>query len=101
MESTTAIEEIIINGRRYRLVPLDAPHRGEKLTIREFEIVTLVARGLVNKQIADVLSIRPCTVSTHIRKIFSKCKVDTRAAMVHHCMRSHPQAFSRSPEVVR
>lgn len=55
------------------------------LTQREFEIVQLVAKGWANKQIARLLKISPWTVSTHLRRIFLKLNVDTRAEMVYHC----------------
>ena len=55
------------------------------LTNRELQIATLVARGKSNKQIAKQLQISKWTVSTHLRKIFIKLKVDNRAAMVYSC----------------
>lgn len=55
------------------------------LTERELQIVQLVARGHPNKQIANRLHISEWTVSTHLRRIFAKLGVDTRAAMVHQC----------------
>jgi DNA-binding NarL/FixJ family response regulator len=45
-----------------------------------------VATGLVNKQIAFQLRISEWTVSTHLRRIFAKLGVDTRAAMVSRCL---------------
>jgi DNA-binding CsgD family transcriptional regulator len=55
------------------------------LTKREMQIATLVARGNSNKQIAIDLNISEWTVSTHLRRIFVKLEVDTRAAMVYRC----------------
>jgi DNA-binding NarL/FixJ family response regulator len=55
------------------------------LTKREMQIATLVARGNSNKQIAIHLNISEWTVSTHLRRIFVKLEVDTRAAMVYRC----------------
>lgn len=55
------------------------------LTRRELEIVRLVAAGHVNKQIADELRISVWTVSTHLRRIFVKLGVDSRAAMTYRC----------------
>lgn len=84
--------EVVMDGRRYRLMPIDGewaeiPHRfaHHELTARELQIVTLVARGLVNKQIAAELRISGWTVSTHLRRIYAKLGVDTRAAMVSRC----------------
>jgi hypothetical protein len=39
----------------------------------------------LNKQIAHQLHISEWTVATHLRRIFAKLGVDTRAAMVYRC----------------
>jgi DNA-binding CsgD family transcriptional regulator len=91
-----AVSEFVLDGRRYRLVPLDPPGHppgaaapaAEMLTGRELQIVALVADGRVNKQIADILRISEWTVSTHLKRIFAKLGVDTRAAMVCRCLGS-------------
>ncbi|MBW4484540.1 MAG: helix-turn-helix transcriptional regulator [Tildeniella torsiva UHER 1998/13D] len=55
------------------------------LTEREIQIVSFVAFGLSNKQIAQKLGISEWTVSAHLRRTFMKLGVDTRAAMVYRC----------------
>lgn len=55
------------------------------LTERELQVATLVALGRANKQIARQLRISEWTVSTHLRRIFMKLGVDSRAAMVYRC----------------
>jgi DNA-binding NarL/FixJ family response regulator len=83
--------EVIVGGRRFRLIPVDEiclsqhPPAASLLTGRELQIVSLVAEGRVNKQIAGDLHISEWTVSTHLRRIFCKLGVDTRAAMVSKC----------------
>jgi DNA-binding CsgD family transcriptional regulator len=83
--------EVVVEGRRYRLVPVEEiPVVQNELAVRlltgrELQIVALVAAGRVNKQIASELDISEWTVSTHLRRIFSKLGVDTRAAMVSKC----------------
>ena len=42
----------------------------------------MVARGHTNKTIARVLDISLWTVSTHLRRVFAKLGVSSRAAMV-------------------
>jgi DNA-binding NarL/FixJ family response regulator len=49
---------------------------------RECEIVRLVAKGHCNKTIALVLDISAWTVATHLRRIFAKLEVSSRAEMV-------------------
>lgn len=52
------------------------------LSPREYEIVRQVAHDRSNKQIAAILGISVWTVSTHLRRVFAKLDVHTRAAMV-------------------
>jgi DNA-binding CsgD family transcriptional regulator len=82
-----AEEEILldveVDGARYLLIRLPKPtSMCVQLSPREREIVRLVAQGHSNKIIADVLSISSWTVSTHLRRIFAKLGVGSRAAMV-------------------
>lgn len=55
----------------------DGSH-AERLTSREREVATRVARGSSNKQIADELSISIKTVKTHLTNIFRKLGLSTR-----------------------
>lgn len=56
-----------------------------RLTERELQIATLTALGKSNRQIANHLHISEWTVSAHLRRIFIKLNVDSRAAMVYRC----------------
>lgn len=76
--------EVVVDGLRYMLIPypVQAPVAPINLSPREQEIVRLVARGLPNKAIAAVLEISCWTVATHLRRIFAKLEVNSRAEMV-------------------
>jgi HD-GYP domain-containing protein (c-di-GMP phosphodiesterase class II) len=50
------------------------------LTLREVEVLRLVARGLANKEVAERLFISPKTVANHIEHIYSKIEATNRAA---------------------
>jgi HD-GYP domain-containing protein (c-di-GMP phosphodiesterase class II) len=56
------------------------PQRPAGLTAREVEILRLLARGLLNKEIARDLQIAPKTVGNHIEHIYAKIGVSSRAA---------------------
>jgi DNA-binding CsgD family transcriptional regulator len=51
------------------------------LSPREQEIARMVASGYPNKTIASVLEISSWTVASHLRRIFMKLQVSSRAAM--------------------
>ena len=53
-----------------------------QLSPREQEIVQLVAQGHPNKVIADALKVSEWTVSTHLRRIFAKLGVSSRAGLI-------------------
>jgi LuxR family transcriptional regulator, maltose regulon positive regulatory protein len=55
---------------------------GEPLSVREGDILSLIARGRSNKEIARMLSIAPETVKTHVKHIFIKLHVEKRAQAV-------------------
>jgi DNA-binding NarL/FixJ family response regulator len=53
----------------------------QTLTPREREVITLIAEGLKNKQIAERLTIREATVTHHLSSIFSKLGVVDRLGL--------------------
>ncbi|PYK98991.1 MAG: DNA-binding response regulator [Verrucomicrobia bacterium] len=59
----------------------------ETLSPREREILDLLARGYMNKEIADALSIAFQTVHTHVRNIYSKLHVRSRTEAVAKYLR--------------
>jgi DNA-binding NarL/FixJ family response regulator len=54
----------------------------QNLTGREAEILQLICQGYRNKEAADELQISPQTVETHLRNIYHKLHVRSRAAAV-------------------
>ena len=53
-----------------------------KLTEREEEILSLLAKGYANKEIADKMSISMSTARTHLRHIYEKLHVRSRTEAV-------------------
>ena len=58
-----------------------------ELTPRELELLQLMARGLTNKDISSVLEISVDTVKSHLRHVFAKMDVETRAEAVAEAIR--------------
>jgi DNA-binding NarL/FixJ family response regulator len=59
----------------------------QSLTDREKEVLSLVAQGLSNKEIATKLVISTNTVKRHLKSIFTKLNVNSRAAASAHAIR--------------
>ena len=65
---------------------------GEKLktlTAREWEVLRLAGGGRSNKQIARTLKIREKTVEGHLREVFGKLEVSSRAELLVFLHKRH------------
>jgi DNA-binding CsgD family transcriptional regulator len=65
-----------------------AQHGWDSLTTKERAISELVAEGLTNREVARRLHISPHTVNTHLRHVFQKLSVATRAELAAMVARS-------------
>lgn len=63
-------------------LPFGTDEPVEALTLREIEVLTLVAKGDNNQSIADKLFVKEVTVKTHLNSIFKKLKVSSRTQAV-------------------
>ncbi len=62
--------------------PALAPAGLDELTPREGEVLTLVASGLTNSEIAQTLHLSPFTAKTHVSRILSKLGARDRVQLV-------------------
>jgi DNA-binding NarL/FixJ family response regulator len=63
-----------------------APEPMTQLSVRENEILDLLAHGYLYKEIADKLGIKVATVDTHIRRIYEKLQVRSRSEAIARYM---------------
>jgi len=87
-EAIAGSAEVVLTARASRRLQR-APHAAAEpsppvpsLTQRERQILSLLADGLGNKQIAAQLGISPSTVKTHLELLFEKLEVTSRAEAV-------------------
>ncbi|HVU12323.1 MAG TPA: LuxR C-terminal-related transcriptional regulator, partial [Phototrophicaceae bacterium] len=71
----------IINGNQTEIDNLTA------LTLREREILVMVAEGYTSRQIAEKLSISPRTAETHRSNIARKLGLRTQAELIHYAIK--------------
>ncbi len=67
------LDDVGINSRTGRIIGL---------TGREREIVAHISRGLSNKEIAQILSLKECTVKSHVKSILRKFKIPRRSRLI-------------------
>lgn len=60
----------------------------KELSIRENEVVPLIAKGFSNKEIADLLCVSIKTVEAHKSKIMEKLQLRTRAELVSYAIKN-------------
>jgi ATP/maltotriose-dependent transcriptional regulator MalT len=56
------------------------------LTAREMDVLRLLAQGLTSAQIAEQLVIGLVTVNSHVRSIYSKLEISSRAAATRYAL---------------
>jgi DNA-binding CsgD family transcriptional regulator len=82
-ERADVIIDLEIDNARYILLRTAPQQQAPPaLSPRELEIARMVTKGLPNKSIATVLQISTWTVSSHLRRVFTKLGVNSRAEMV-------------------
>lgn len=69
-------------NREALLLQRDLRTRYESLTAREQKVLALIARGLLNKQIASELNLSEITIKVHRRQLMTKMKAKSFAELV-------------------
>jgi NarL family two-component system response regulator LiaR len=63
------------------------PPSPDPLTVREVEVLKLIARGLSNQEIAETLVVSVATVYTHVSKILDKLHLASRTQAALYALR--------------
>ena len=66
-----------------------SPTSPNDLTAREMDVLRLLAQGLTSAQIAERLVIGLVTVNSHVRSIYSKLGVTSRATATRYVLEHH------------
>jgi two-component system response regulator NreC len=81
------LQACMMAGERNDIAAL--PVRDKLLTAREKEILSMVARGMANKEIAALLFISIRTVEAHRSRIMRKLNIHSHAGLIHFAMRQN------------
>lgn len=82
VEATARGESVLSPAVAHALIRRDNTPEHQKLSPRELEVLTLVARGTTNRDTAAQLFITEATVKTHLIHIYAKLGAKDRAAAV-------------------
>ncbi len=67
--------------------PEDQPPTPEPLTVREFQVLRMMAQGMGNQEIADALVVAPVTIRTHVSHILDKLHLANRVQATLYALR--------------
>ena len=70
-------------------LPMQSPALPAGLTAREVEVLSLLAQGWTDAQIAEHLVLSPRTVNRHTASLYSKLGVSSRAAATRYAIEHH------------
>src|SRR5699024_2198068 len=84
-------EEKVINQQAESVMESvsNKPHYTNKLSKRESEVLTEMAKGKTNKEIAETLFVSEKTVKTHVSHIFAKLQVSDRTQAAIYAMQNN------------
>ncbi|KQQ08291.1 response regulator [Rathayibacter sp. Leaf296] len=86
-ELTRAVIERAVAADRVR-TPAPSGAEPDQLTPREVEVLRLMAQGLSNDEIADLLGVGRATVKTHVSNVLTKLALRDRVQAVVYAYRS-------------
>jgi DNA-binding NarL/FixJ family response regulator len=93
-EITNAIADVM-KGRQHlstevsQMLRQAAPKTAPMVTRREKEVLTLIAEGLTNQEIADKIFVSVSTVDTHRKNLLQKLNAKNTAALVKIAIDNH------------
>jgi DNA-binding NarL/FixJ family response regulator len=85
---TSVASEVILDNLRGTARASATPANGSLLSVREREVVQLLAEGRSNKEVADVLHISTRTVENHRAKVMEKLNLKSFSELVRYAIRN-------------
>jgi DNA-binding NarL/FixJ family response regulator len=85
---TSAASDVILSNLRGTAPKRSSRSTGSRLSVREREIVQLLAEGKSNKEVASLLNISTRTVENHRAKTMDKLKLRSFGELVRYAIRN-------------
>jgi DNA-binding NarL/FixJ family response regulator len=82
------VSQIVIDTFIKAKSPEEKKREGNELTEREKEVIKYIALGLLNKEIADKLSVSQRTVEAHRSNILKKLNLSTKADLIIYAIKN-------------
>jgi two-component system response regulator NreC len=83
----SSVAQLLLQDHLRRARTDSEPEGEDTLTDREREVLTLVAEGMMNREIGEQLGISPKTVARHRENIMRKLELHSRTELVKYAIR--------------
>jgi DNA-binding CsgD family transcriptional regulator len=87
----------LVGGTWTIVLELDGARSNVPLTAREQEVLSWVARGKTNTEIARLLRVAPSTVRKHLENVYVKMGVHNRTTAVARLLGLNALLFGATP----
>jgi DNA-binding NarL/FixJ family response regulator len=83
---TNLIRHILVRLAQAAAYSAEHDGNGQNLSDREMEVLTLVTKGMSNREVAQDLFLSEGTVKAHVSHIMGKLNVERRTDLVRHAL---------------
>lgn len=89
MKGRSYVTPLVTEGMLGSLMHATADKPSQQLTVRQREVLQLLAEGKSMKEVASILNVTPRTVAFHKYRMMEQLKIKSNAELIQYAIRQH------------